>query len=96
MCKLLSVESAYLGGTVKTKGVGAPNSLKMRNKETGVLYVLPMVSRSEAYSGIWEAEFATIDPTTSQPLVAPGEYMVYCYGEGGTASGSGQMITISR
>lgn len=96
MCKLLVAESAYLGGTVKTKGLGAPSSLKMRSKETGVVYVLPLVTRTEAFSGIWEAEFATIDPQTGQPLVAPGEYMIYCYGEGGTASGSGQMITISR
>ncbi len=96
-CKFFTGSDAYLGGTVSASGLGVPSVLRLKNAN-GV-YKLPVilstVKRDDA-TGIWTAEFATIDPLTSQPLVPPGDYKGGCFGTNGTADGGGMKVTISR
>lgn len=86
---------AYLGGTIRVEGMGAPSFLRL--KANGVIYKLPVIPSSikQLDNGKFTAEFYTIDPTTSQPLVAPGSYQADVFGENGTASARFQ-ITITR
>jgi hypothetical protein len=96
VAKIIYIPSeAYLGGTIKIEGMGAPSYLRL--KADGVIYKLPVVPNSvnQLDDGTFVAEFYTIDPVTSQPLVAPGTYQADVFGENGTASASFQ-ITISR
>jgi hypothetical protein len=96
-CKFFSVDDAYLGGTVRVTGLGAPSILRLKN-ENGI-YKLPVVEGSinkDDVTGEWSAEFATIDPFTSQPLVPPGFYYAGCFGDNGTADGAGLKVTITR
>ena len=86
---------SYLGGTIKIEGKGAPSFLRL--KANGVIYKLPVVPGSikQLDDGTFIAEFYTIDPFTSQPLVAPGEYIAELFGVNGPAGG-GFSITILR
>ena len=75
---------AYLGGTIEIEGMGAPSFLRL--KGNGVTYKLPVVPGSikQLDNGTFTAEFYTIDPFTSQPLVAPGEYRAEVFGKNGS------------
>lgn len=85
----------YLGGTIKVTGMGAPSFLRL--KGNGTTYKLPVVPGSvkQLEDGTFTAEFYTIDPTTSQPLVAPGTYKADIFGSNGPA-GKQFDITITR
>lgn len=92
-CKFFTVSDAYLGGTVSVTGLGAPSVLRLKN-ENGI-YKLPVILDSidrDDTTGKWSAEFATIDPLTSQPLVPPGTYSAGCFGSNGTAGTSLEVI----
>ena len=96
-CKFFTVDDTYLGGTVSVTGLGAPNILRLKNANG--IYKLPVVLSSverNDETGVWSAEFATIDPLTSQPLVPPGTYNAGCFGANGTADGFGLEVTITR
>jgi hypothetical protein len=96
LAKINTIPSeAYLGGTIKVEGMGAPSFLRL--KAAGVTYKLPVVPGSimQLDNGTFTAEFYTIDPVTSQPLVAPGTYLADLFGSNGPA-GSQFEITISR
>ena len=94
-CKFTSVSDGYLGGTVSTTGMGAPNILRLQ--ANGKIFKLPVVESSinQLDDGTFKAEYYTIDPFTSQPLVQPGAYKADCMGSGGTA-GLQFDITITR
>jgi hypothetical protein len=94
-CKFSSVGDAYLGGTVSTTGMGAPNILRLQ--ANGKTFKLPVIESSinQLDDGTFKAEYYTIDPLTSQPLVQPGAYKADCMGTGGTA-GTQFDITITR
>lgn len=95
VCKFFSISDAYLGNTVTATGLGAPSLIRLQNDSGS--YKLPVVSSEyDAEGKVWTAEFATIDPLTSQPLVPPGTYSAGCFGDNGTASGGGWTVTISR
>jgi hypothetical protein len=96
-CKFFSVEDGYVGGTVGASGLGSVSILRLVNSEH--VYKLPVIESSivrDDVTGQWTAEFATIDPTTGQPLVSVGTYDVSCFGANGTASGAGMKVNITR
>ena len=96
-CKFFSVEDGYVGGTVEASGLGTASILRLVDSEH--MYKLPVIESSvvrDDVTGIWTAEFATIDPATGQPLVTVGTYDVSCFGANGTASGAGMMVNITR
>ena len=96
-CKFFSVEDGYVGGTVEASGLGTASILRLVDSEH--VYKLPVIESSvvrDDVTGIWTAEFTTIDPATGQPLVTVGTYDVSCFGTGGTANGSGMKVTITR
>ncbi len=78
---------SYLGGNIRLEGKGAPSFLRL--KANGVTYKLPVVPSSikQLGNGSFITEFYTVDPFTSQPLVAPGEYRAELFGVNGPAGG---------
>ena len=94
-CKFTSIESGYLGGTISVTGMGAPSVLRLKSGD--VTYKLPVVvgSIKQNADGSFTADYYTIDPFTSQPLVQPGAYQADCLGAGGPA-GVQFDITIGR
>jgi hypothetical protein len=96
VAKINTISSkVYLGDTIKVTGMGAPTILRLQGN--GTTYKLPLVlgSVKQLEDGTFTAEFYTIDPATSQPLVAPGKYKADIFGSNGPA-GAQFDITIVR
>ena len=96
VCKFISINDASLGNTISANLKGVTTFIRLQLN--GKTYKLPFVpnSSSQNADGTWYAEYYTIDPTTSQPLIPPGTYNASCYGDGGTANNNTQTITITR
>lgn len=94
ICKLVSIDDAYLGGTITTTLKGLPSTLKL--KADGKTYVLPVVPGSVMANGdgTYIAQFYTMDPVTGQALVPAGDYSARCHGTGGSNDG-GSAHTVS-
>ena len=97
VCKFFEIEDATLGESIKTSGLGTPTVLRL--KVEGKTYKLPVIESTIVRDDVtskWTAEFATVDPKTSQPLVPAGTFDVRCFGASGTASGGSVEVTITR
>ena len=97
ICKFISIDNtASIGNPITATGKGITAYLRLEANHTYTK--LPVIPGSQTLTadGDWQAQYYTIDPTTSQPLVAPGTYTVACFGEGGTANANNQTITITR
>lgn len=96
ICKLVSIEDGYLGGTITATIKGSPSVLKL--KADGKTYVLPLVPGSVVFNGdgTSTAQFYTLDPVTGQALVPAGDYTARCHGTNGSNDGgSANTVSIS-
>lgn len=87
VCKLISVDGAYLGGMITAAVKGSPSYLRL--KADGKTYKLPLVPGSVTFNGdgTYSAQFYTLDPETGQALIPAGDYQALCFGTNGTAGG---------